>query len=172
MDWNNFYMTTAGASAALLGLLFVAIQIHLDVLAADSKGRWLAIARSTFYNFVTLFALSLLMLFPTADNQLRGAMLLFVATFGLFRLLTAWLPVWRGVLGGRHERILEILWMLASPLTAYILLIVFARELAGAGAAQDTMYNIGFVVVGLFVIVLRNSWRLLVEVVAGSKSRT
>ncbi len=170
MDWSNFYMTTAGASAALLGLLFVAIQLHLDVIAADSRGRWLAVARSTFYNFVTLFALSLLMLFPTSDNQLRGAILVYVAGFGLFRLLTAWLPVWRGVLGGRHERILEILWMLAAPLTAYVFLIVFARELAGA-AAQDTMYNIGFVVVGLFLIVLRNSWRLLVEVAAGSKDK-
>lgn len=35
MDWSNFYMTTAGASAALLGLLFVAIQLHLDVIAAE-----------------------------------------------------------------------------------------------------------------------------------------
>ncbi len=164
-------MTTAGSSAALLGLLFVAIQLHLDIIAADSSGRWLAVARSTFYNFATLFVLSLLMLFPTPDNQLRGGMLVFVAGFGVFRLLTARLPVWRGVLGGRHERIIEILWMLASPLAAYVFLIVFARELTRAGAAQDALFNIGLIVVGLFLIVLRNSWRLLVEVVVGSQGK-
>lgn len=103
-------MTTAGASAALLGLLLEAIPIRLDVIA-DSKGRWLAIARATFYNFIALFALSLLMLFPATDNQLRGAMLIVVTGFGLFRLLTAWLPVWRGILGAHRERIVEILWM-------------------------------------------------------------
>lgn len=172
MDWSNFYAASAGASAALLGLLFVAIQIHLDIIAADSRGRWLAIARSTFYNFVTLFLLSLLMLFPTLDNRFRAIVIYFVAIFGLFRLLTAWLPVWRGVFAGRREQVVEILWMLAAPLSAYIFLLIFARDLLGTGATQDTMQNIGFCVIGLFGIVLRNSWRLLVEAAAGSKGKT
>ncbi len=156
-------MTAAGASAALLGLLFVAIQIHLDVIAADSKGRWLAVARSTFYNFVLLFALSLIMLFPLSDDRTRGVVLMFAAAFGIFRLLTSWLPVWRGILGGQRERIVEIIWMLASPLVAYIFLFVFARQVADAGATQNALQNVASVVVALFLIVLRNSWRLLVE---------
>ncbi len=172
MDWSNFYMATAGASAALLGLLFVAMQIHLDIIAADASGRWLAIARSTFYNFVTLFALSLLMLFPTSDNRLRGTIVVFIGGFGIFRLLTAWLPVWRGVFTGRRERLTEILWMIAVPLSAYILLIVFAREMIRSQEIEAALGNIAFCVVGLFLIVLRNSWRLLVEVVVGSKSKT
>ncbi len=171
MDWSNFYMATAGASAALLGLLFVAIQIHLDVIAAYSEGRWLAVARSTFYNFVTLFALSLLMLFPTTDHELQATLLVIAAVFGLYRLLNAWLPVWRGILGGHRERIVEILWMLASPLAMYVALILAARELSSPGRTEGAMLSIGFIVLGLFLIVLRNSWRLLVEVAAGSKDK-
>ncbi len=172
MDWTNFYMTTAAASATLLGLLFVAIQIHIDVIAADSRGRWLAIARSTFYNFVTLFALSLLMLFPTSDNRLRATMLVVAGIFGLYRLLMAWFPVWRGILGGRRERIVEILWMLASPFAIYVALILTARELTSSGETTDMMLNVGLIVLGLFLIVLRNSWRLLVEVAASSQKKT
>ena len=45
-DWNLFFATTAGSSATLVGLLFVATQLHLGVFS-DPKNRWAALAQGT-----------------------------------------------------------------------------------------------------------------------------
>jgi len=44
-DWNVFFATSAGSAATLVGLLFVATQLHLGVFA-DPKNRWAAQRRA------------------------------------------------------------------------------------------------------------------------------
>ncbi|HEX9076810.1 MAG TPA: hypothetical protein VF932_13585, partial [Anaerolineae bacterium] len=72
-------------------------------------------------------------------------------------------PVWRGVFKGRREKVIEILWWLASPLITYIALGDLGLEMLRRGMLLGLEQVIGYCVVGLFGIVLRNSWRLLVE---------
>jgi hypothetical protein len=163
LDWNNFYTATAGASATLLGLLFVATQMHIGTLTKDPSGRWNAVARSTFYNYLLLFALSLLMLFPASDSRFIGSVILAISGVGAYRLLVVWAPVWRGIFKGRSEKVIEILWWLASPLLTYIALGDLGLEMLRQGMSLGLQLVIGYLVVVLFGIVLRNSWRLLVE---------
>lgn len=163
LDWSNFYSVTAGASATLLGLLFVATQMHIGTLTADPSGRWNAVARSTFYNYLLLFALSLLMLFPTSDIGFVGSVILVIGGVGAYRLLVVWAPVWRGIFKGRREKVVEILWWLASPLLTYLALGNLGLEMLRRGTSLGLQQVIGYCVVVLFGIVLRNSWRLLVE---------
>ena len=163
MDWSIFYSVAAGASATLLGLLFVAVQMHLRTLTTDPSSRWRALARSTFINYTNLFMFSALMLFPTIGRAVYGFVLLFVVGFGVYRLLITWLPVWRGVFRGRSERIVSVLWWLISPMIVYLVLGALAIQALRAGQTPDIQQNVGYCVMGLFAIVLRNSWNLLFE---------
>ena len=171
MDWSNFYMASAGASATLLGLLFVAVQINIGPLTAEPTSRWRALAASTFYNYTLLFIFSVIMLFPTPAGDVFGFALLFVVVPGVYRLLAAWLPVWRGVFRGQRERWMETAWWLVTPLAVYVALGYFALQILRGGKSNEVLYSISYCLVGLFGIVLRNSWRLLVELTAERSNR-
>jgi hypothetical protein len=67
-DWNVFFATSAGSAATLVGLLFVATQLHLGVFA-DPKNRWAALAQSTLTILSVNFALSLFFLMPILGRR-------------------------------------------------------------------------------------------------------
>ena len=62
--WHDFYAATAGASAALLGLLFVAVSIDLRGVSASERRLRRISARGAFANLVFALALSLSALIP------------------------------------------------------------------------------------------------------------
>ena len=55
------------------------------------------------------------------------------------------------------------LWWLVTPLVAYAIMGNFAFQTLRSGMSPDIQQSIGYCVVGLFAIVLRNSWNLLFE---------
>src|SRR5712691_1985979 len=63
-DWNLFFATAAGSAATLVGLLFIATQLHLGVFA-DPKNRWVALGQSTLTILATAFVMSLAFLIPS-----------------------------------------------------------------------------------------------------------
>ncbi len=60
-DWNLFFATSAGSAATLLGLLFVAMQLHLDVYKDPQSG----LLRGTSNELITVGS-SFLILFGFA----------------------------------------------------------------------------------------------------------
>lgn len=163
MEWTTFYAATAGASATLLGLLFVAIQLHIDSLSGDPLSRWRALARSTFDHYTALFVVSLLMLFPHINSSFFAVFVLCVALPGITRLVRVWVPVWRRMFRDQRGQFWEVLWLVASPLLAYAAMAVMAIQILRGGPLPDLQQGIGYCVMGLFGIVLRNSWRLTME---------
>ncbi len=93
-DWNVFFATTAGSAATLVGLLFVATQLHLGALA-DPKNRWAALAQSTLTILSIAFALSASFLIPMLSPQVRGEIILLVVVVALWRSVRIWWPVVR-----------------------------------------------------------------------------
>ena len=91
-----------------------------------------------------------------------------VALRGIARLLLVWVPVWRRMFRDRVEHIVEVLWLLASPLAAYLAMAIFAVEMA-RGSSPNLQQDIGYCVLGLFGIVLRNSWKLTMEIASDKK---
>lgn len=55
--WHDFFLATAGAAAALTGLLFVAISLHLRYVATDAQYR--GMARGSLVGLVMALVLSL-----------------------------------------------------------------------------------------------------------------
>ncbi len=164
MNWTTFYVATAAGSATLLGLLFVAIQINIDTLAKDPQNRWRALALSTFNNFAGIFIFSLLMLFPNTNVLVSSLIVLIVAGFALVRLLLNWLPIWRKAFQTRAERLVEMALWLISPTAIYLAMIYLAEKILHGGPVDVLQQYLGYCIVGLLSITLRNSWKLLIDV--------
>ncbi len=95
---------------------------------------------------------------------LRTQTLLVASLLGVWRQLSSWLPVWQLTTSRRFERLREIFWMLVSPVLIYAWLIYSASQLQQGKGPEGTEANIAVAFIILMVIMLRNSWRLLVEI--------
>jgi hypothetical protein len=160
-DWNLFFATTAGSAATLVGLLFVATQLHLGVFA-DPKNRWAALAQSTLTILSLAFTLSLTFVIPGLDPQLRGEICVLIVAFVVWRTVRIWWPVVRLGESGRRHRLTQSLSLLILPFAVYVYLLTGAVELL-RGDRTGT-YNVGGALVSLFAVALRNAWRLVVNV--------
>jgi hypothetical protein len=161
-----FFSITAGASATLVGLLFVAIQFTPQGIAPNLLLRRHAMARSTFSLFAVLFGLSLFFLLSTPVQEEASA-LIAAAVVGIFRVVRTWVPVWREMLHGRLDaRIWQSAWLLIVPVISFLYLgLIGIRNLnPNANSAKDLLYSTAGTFIGLFVVALRNSWNLLVDV--------
>jgi len=172
MDWNNFYLATAGAAATLIGLLFIAVQFNIDAFVDDPSNRWRAIAGSTFAIYTTLFFLPLFLLIPNLDSAARAGGIFVVVLFGILRVTQTWLPVGRAVFQRRGERAVQTVWLLVGPLLAYAALASAAYDVARGDLNDALQQTIAFVIMGLFAIALRNSWNLLVELTYERKQQS
>lgn len=70
--WHDFNISLVTASAGLLGLLFVALSIHVRVLSASRNAELRAVARSIFLGYVVNLGIGFLALLPQS-----------LSTFGL-----------------------------------------------------------------------------------------
>ena len=61
--WHDYLLATAGAAAALAGLLFVAISLHIRSIATDPIYR--GMSRSGLIGLVNVLVLSLVALVPS-----------------------------------------------------------------------------------------------------------
>jgi hypothetical protein len=80
VDWRDFYAAVAEAGGALLGLLFVAITLHLDRHPHDLRAR--ALAMGAIVALLHPLLASLVMLLPVAAPA-QGVALLVIAISGL-----------------------------------------------------------------------------------------
>jgi hypothetical protein len=160
-DWNVFFATSAGSAATLVGLLFIATQLHLGVFA-DPKNRWAALGQSTLTILSIAFVLSLSLLFPKLDPQPRGLIILLVVLFALWRTIRIWWPVVRLTETGRRHRLAQSFWLLVLPAAVYAYLLSGAVGLMRGDATA--VYNVGGALLSLFAVALRNAWRLVVNV--------
>ncbi|HEX9098345.1 MAG TPA: hypothetical protein VF956_02530 [Candidatus Dormibacteraeota bacterium] len=160
-DWNMFFATTAGSAATLVGLLFVATQLHLGALA-DPRNRWAALAQSTLTILSTAFVLSASFLIPMLSPQVRGEIILPIVVVALWRTIRIWWPVVRLTETGRAHRLGQSFWLLLAPV------VILAYLLTGAVAFlrgdSTAVFNVGGTMLGLFAMALRNAWRLVVSV--------
>jgi len=62
--WHDFNISLVTAAAALLGLLFVALSLHVRTLVAPRNAELRSIARSIFLGYVVPFAVGFLELIP------------------------------------------------------------------------------------------------------------
>jgi hypothetical protein len=62
--WHDFNLSVVTASAALLGLLFVALSIHMRVLSAAENAELRSVARTVFLGYALSLGIGFLALMP------------------------------------------------------------------------------------------------------------
>ena len=78
--WEEFAVVTGGAVAALTGLLFVAVSIRIDVIAASTDLR--SRAAQTLTLFLTITLVALLFAIPDQPEWLFGSELMVLCRRG------------------------------------------------------------------------------------------
>jgi hypothetical protein len=163
VSWTPFYAAMVGASAAVMALLFVAVQLIADRLPADIRDGWQSVAFCTFYLFLTAFFLPLWFLIPSFDPHGRSVIAFIVAVIGIVRSMRASIPLWQGVLRIGHSRRREMLWYVAGPLTLYVLIVYESAKAYFGHWSDSTEQNVAIFLTILFSLALRNSWDLFTE---------
>lgn len=96
-SWHDFFLASAGAAAALTGLLFVALSLHIRYIAANRRYR--NMARGSLIGLVMVLILSLIALVREprwlTGVELAGISVLYLVLEGGYELLTFRRARWR-----------------------------------------------------------------------------
>lgn len=83
-QWQMFYAMLGGATATLMGLLFVSLALHSNSIHEEENSHFKRLARLTFSNYLMLLMLSLQMLVPIAAKVQLVIPVAGVSVVGLF----------------------------------------------------------------------------------------
>ena len=86
--WHDFATALASASAALTGLVFVAVSIHLREVLADPIHRLRA--ASAFVSLVALLGFALVALFAGISRQAYGSLVVAASLVRLLHVAQGW----------------------------------------------------------------------------------
>jgi hypothetical protein len=86
--WHDFYVALVTAAAGLLGLLFVALSLHIRAMSEPRNAELRSVARSIFLGYVVALAFGFLALAPQTLQAL-GVELLFINVGAIFPFVLA-----------------------------------------------------------------------------------
>ena len=156
--WTDFAVAAAGATAALAGLLIVAMSVNVTELLASRAP--IAGARSTIASLVLAIAVSLLMLPPGQTMFVFGLIVLALALVVTAIQVAAIVAQWRLEREGVTASVRATIVVLAAAELLPFLLggILLVCDLSG---------GLWAVVVGIVMVIIAtmiNAWVLLIEV--------
>src|SRR5262245_28883553 len=93
--WHDFYVVLGGASAAMLGLLFVAVSLRLNVFRNQQLADVRAFALQTLAGFFALVLISLVLLVPEQSPAGVGIPLLCAGIAGIVAIVSVIWLAWR-----------------------------------------------------------------------------
>jgi hypothetical protein len=171
-EWSNFYVMAGTASATFLGLLFVSVSLHIDVLTEDAARTVLAAAGRTFSRFILLVIIALVFLIPAESPRGLGLPLLALglldAANNMRLLVLTWREQanWRALLGEAAGLLATV----ALPLVSSIALIVVAASiLSGQTDGLDWMVAI---IAVILVGAATNAWNLMLSLARVKRRRS
>ncbi len=101
--WHDFFVLAGTGAATLLGLLFVALSVNKDSIAARPLLR--SLARQTFWSFGVVLLVSLLCVAPERALSLRGlgaCLTLGILLISVFSATAHWRTLQESRRGGRE----------------------------------------------------------------------
>jgi hypothetical protein len=155
--WHDFFLAAAGAAAALTGLLFVGLSLHVRYIASSNLHR--NMARGSLIGLVLVLIASLIILMPESPFwmglQLVGLNLGYIIFVGGYQLSIYRRMEWRVPAGSILRQGLGITLALFGVLGGVTL----------AAQSGGGLYIAALVVTSIVVWNLRNAWALLMGVV-------
>ena len=157
-SWHDFYVISGGAAAALAGLLFVGLSIHLRAVISGTEVRGLA--RITLTNFTLLLLVALFLTIPASRTAGTGIELLAI---GASSVAITTPHVVAGIRQRSTLRLLLVLYRFGLSWLAYLGLVAIGVVFI-LGDYEDALGWLVAVVSVLFLLSIRNTWDLLVTV--------
>jgi hypothetical protein len=172
VEWQTFYFTAGGASATLVGLMFVAISLGLPLASTVTGNDIKTFASPSILHFVSVMLLAFAMIVPSYTATGMAVVLLLGGVPGL-------------ILGMRYVRMLfgaarrhqdfnpnDWLFQIILPSAGFILILLAAPAFA------FEQWSLGFIALCLATVALMlcgiiNTWAMVIWVVdEGKKSRS
>jgi len=151
--WVDFYLVAGASAAVLIGLLFVALSINREAVAAHAQFR--GQARQAIYALVYVFVISLVVLIPDQADWALGAELLCAALLNLVvaiprqvRGMTATLPTER-----RRFALVIVVYNGA-------ILLILAAGIGLIAGFDGALFLLAAAVIALSLLAIANSWTL------------
>lgn len=153
--YHDFFLASVGASAALIGLLFVSISLAPErVFGTAATGERLAFAVSAFIALGNIFFISLAGLLPFLNI---GIAIVVAGGSGLVNTLLLVVDLWqRRIRRGGRDRIL-----LLGSLAIYVLETWWGTELLRHPARTSALENVTSVLLVAYAVALARAWELL-----------
>jgi hypothetical protein len=161
LRWHDFFLATAGASAALMGLLFVGVSINLSAITGEERIDLRARAAQAFANLIFVLVIALLMLIPDPDPVSISLGLAIVAAVGIVRVAQNLYPIIQG--RDRFENWPRIVRRVGWTAIADLVL-VFTAWRIWQSADVAVIQNLVTVVLVLLIGAADVAWEMLVEV--------
>jgi hypothetical protein len=170
--WQNFYMLLGGASATLIGLMFVAISLGSGMWTGAERSMlnasFSAFLSPTYIHFVYVLVTALVVLVPTLSEAALGVLLLLAGLGSLANIIRNLPFVHERYRVGSVDRS-DLVWYSLMPSIGYILYldagIGLLRAAAGTTRPFQALDALAAASVLLIVIGVRNAWDLVVFMV-------
>jgi hypothetical protein len=154
-EWQIFFATVAGASATLMGLVFLSLSLKLDVLRQMKDNSLRQMAWQTFTNFFFVVMFALVFLVP-GQTPLGLALPLFIICAVAIAITVS--QGFRARMGGLS--LTYLVKEMVPSLLAYLGMIAVVA-LIYVGNMQSLVWLLPVIVV-LLAVAVRNAWTLLV----------
>jgi hypothetical protein len=174
-SWQNFYMLLGGASATLVGLMFIAISLGTGwwseadrPILAPSFNAFLS---PTFIHFVYVLVTAVVVLIPTLSESVLGGLLVMGGAGSLGHIARN-LPFLRERFRLRTIDRSDLFWYSLMPSVCYVLYLDAGIGLLRAMPHRAALDALAAASVLLLVIGVRNAWDLVVFMVLSRIGRS
>jgi hypothetical protein len=163
-EWHDFFALAGGATATLIGLLFVAVSLHIDLFSDENQTHVRNIAEQILINFLKILLLSLLLIAPNQTPEAIAMTLLLMSVIGLavtgvtFRAAYLRDRVNPNARVGRRFW----LWRFVVPIGADAWLLAAGIAIVGSGLSYP-LYWLMWVFTLQLVSLTRQAWNLMIR---------
>lgn len=163
-SWQTFYFTAGGASATLIGLMFVALSLAQSLITNVTMESFKAFASPTIFHFGSVLFIAFAMLVPAFSPAGLGIVLVISGVGGSVVSGHYVSKLARIALQQGDFNLGDWLAQVILPTTSYLLILA-----AGVGFLAEQA-NLAFAgvclaVLGLFACGIANTWSMVVWVV-------
>ncbi len=163
--WQNFYFMTGGASAGLLGLMFVAVSMGVQhLMSSEITDDMRAFVTPNILYFTSALLLACAMLIPTITPPLLALLLFIGAVYGLARTIPFVLRLIRVARRNQDFNMADWLGEVILPVASYGLIFI------GALCFVMNQWSLAFMSAWLAMILLlisaiANTWSLVMWII-------
>jgi hypothetical protein len=157
--WHDFFILSGTAAVTLMGLLFVALSLHVDVIVHEDGVHLNAVAVEAFTNLLSVLFLSLLLLAPTSVGRPFGVGLVMLGSLRLMFMLRRV----RVIATGGHADLRRnfSIFRVFAPGIAHVLLVVIGVRFLMRRVDEDTMSFFVPALILMMAVATRGAWDLI-----------